>query len=153
MLNEGVPKVYGMDRIDTEKSVYVVEGPFDSSYSLAILNRHFIEALAKINHDVSIHITEGTGDYEPDMNFLKKSPFIYQLFNKSLNTNKIPTITSRNLFPPRVSGLHSRINLLHSYGWEESEFPREWVNNFNSSLQGISVMANQVSIIKQKTLS
>ena len=32
MLNEEVPKVYGMDRIDTEKSVYVVEGPFDSTF-------------------------------------------------------------------------------------------------------------------------
>tara|TARA_A100001515_G_scaffold67534_1_gene53700 strand:+ start:3808 stop:4779 length:972 start_codon:yes stop_codon:yes gene_type:complete len=32
MLNEEAPKVYGMDRIDTEKSVYVVEGPFDSTF-------------------------------------------------------------------------------------------------------------------------
>ncbi len=134
--------------INSEQCIsWRVEGPFDSNYSLAILNRYFIEALAKINNDVSIHITEGPGDYSPDMNFLKKFPFIYQLYNKSLNTNKIPTITSRNLFPPRVSGLHSRINLLHSYGWEESEFPREWVNNFNSSLQGISVMSNQVKKI------
>ena len=32
MLNEEAPKVYGMDKIDTEKSVYVVEGPFDSTF-------------------------------------------------------------------------------------------------------------------------
>ena len=32
MLNEEAPKVYGMDRIDTTKSVYVVEGPFDSTF-------------------------------------------------------------------------------------------------------------------------
>ena len=32
MLKEEAPKVYGMDRIDTEKSVYVVEGPFDSTF-------------------------------------------------------------------------------------------------------------------------
>ena len=32
MLQEEAPKVYGMDRIDTEKSVYVVEGPFDSTF-------------------------------------------------------------------------------------------------------------------------
>ena len=32
MLNEEAPKVYGMDTIDTEKSVYVVEGPFDSTF-------------------------------------------------------------------------------------------------------------------------
>ena len=32
MLNEEAPKVYGMDSIDTEKSVYVVERPFDSTF-------------------------------------------------------------------------------------------------------------------------
>ena len=32
MLKEEALKVYGMDRIDTEKSVYVVEGPFDSTF-------------------------------------------------------------------------------------------------------------------------
>ena len=32
MLNEEAPKVYGMDRIDKGKSIYVVEGPFDSTF-------------------------------------------------------------------------------------------------------------------------
>jgi len=32
MLNEEAPKVYGMDQIDTKQSVYVVEGPFDSTF-------------------------------------------------------------------------------------------------------------------------
>ena len=32
MLNEEAPKVYGMDRIDKEKTVYIVEGPFDSTF-------------------------------------------------------------------------------------------------------------------------
>ena len=32
MLNDEHPKVYGMDTIDTNKTVYVVEGPFDSTF-------------------------------------------------------------------------------------------------------------------------
>ena len=32
MLDEEAPKVYGMDQIDTKKSVYVVEGPFDATF-------------------------------------------------------------------------------------------------------------------------
>ncbi len=32
MLNDDHPKVYGMDTIDTNKTVYVVEGPFDSTF-------------------------------------------------------------------------------------------------------------------------
>ena len=32
MLNDDHPKVYGMDTVDTSKTVYVVEGPFDSTF-------------------------------------------------------------------------------------------------------------------------
>jgi len=32
MLNEEAPKVYGMDQLDTKQSVYIVEGPFDSTF-------------------------------------------------------------------------------------------------------------------------
>ena len=32
MLSEDSPKVYGLDTIDKEKPVYIVEGPFDSSF-------------------------------------------------------------------------------------------------------------------------
>ena len=32
MLNEEAPKVYGMDQIEKGRSVYVVEGPFDSTF-------------------------------------------------------------------------------------------------------------------------
>lgn len=32
MLNDDHPKVYGMETVDTEKTVYVVEGPFDSTF-------------------------------------------------------------------------------------------------------------------------
>jgi len=32
MLNEEAPKVYGLDKINKEETVYVVEGPFDSTF-------------------------------------------------------------------------------------------------------------------------
>jgi len=31
MLNEEAPKIYGLDTIKTEKPIYIIEGPFDSS--------------------------------------------------------------------------------------------------------------------------
>ena len=31
MLNEDAPKIYGLDKIDTKKPVYILEGPFDST--------------------------------------------------------------------------------------------------------------------------
>ena len=32
MLKENLPKIYGLDRIEQDKTVYVVEGPFDSTF-------------------------------------------------------------------------------------------------------------------------
>ena len=32
MLNDDIPKVYGLDKMDKSKTVYVVEGPFDSTF-------------------------------------------------------------------------------------------------------------------------
>jgi hypothetical protein len=46
MLDESMPKVYGLDRIDPSKEVYVTEGPFDS---------HFLSnAIAMCGSDVNL---------------------------------------------------------------------------------------------------
>ena len=37
--------------------------------------------------------------------------------------------------------------MLHAYGWEESEFPQRWVDEFNAHLQGITVMSKFVKKI------
>ncbi|WP_269609078.1 glycosyltransferase [Prochlorococcus marinus] len=124
-----------------------IEGPIDSSYSLAILNRCFINSMHKLIDNLSIHITEGPGDYEPNLPFLSKYTEIYSLYKNSLNSNLITDVVSRNLYPPRVHDLSSKFNLLHCYGWEESEFPSNWVDDFNSYLQGITVMSSQVKKI------
>jgi len=52
MLDDSMPKVYGLDRIDPSKEVYVTEGPFDS---------HFIaNAIAMCGSDVNL----STFDYK-----------------------------------------------------------------------------------------
>ena len=56
---------------------------------------------------------------------------------QSIQVSNTADITSRNLYPPRVNDMHSMVNLIHSYGWEESKFPDEWVDDFNEYLQGI----------------
>ena len=64
MLQEEAPKVYGMDRIDTTKSVYVVEGPFDSTF---VKN--------------SIALCGSDGDFE----FIKDNDCIYTYDNEPRN--------------------------------------------------------------------
>ena len=124
-----------------------VEGPFDSSYSLSILNRSFAEALVSEIKEISIHVTEGFGDYSPNINYMKKYPQLFSLYQKSKQVPNKSNVMSRNLYPPRVSDMNAKFNILHSYGWEESSLPTEWVDNFNSSLQGITVMSEQVKKI------
>ena len=31
MINEDAPKIYGLDKIDNEKPIYIIEGPFDAT--------------------------------------------------------------------------------------------------------------------------
>jgi glycosyltransferase involved in cell wall biosynthesis len=122
-----------------------VEGPFDSSYSLALINRCLAEALVNRGHKVALHSTEGPGDFEPSQNFLDKNPKFAELYRAAeLLTPDQADVTSRLLYPPRVSDVASRINLLHSYAWEESGFPHQWVEDFNDSLQGISCLSEHV---------
>jgi glycosyltransferase involved in cell wall biosynthesis len=57
-----------------DKIIYQFEGPFDSSYSLAILNRYSALSFEKkYPNQVSIFATEGAGDYNPNQEFLEKN--------------------------------------------------------------------------------
>ncbi len=86
---------------------------------------------------------EGGGDFKPDSKFLERNPDINRMFNLSQNGLNCEVVF-RNLYPPRVTGMGGDINLLNSYGWEESAFPLEYVEQFNLNLDGISVMSNYV---------
>lgn len=122
-----------------------VEGPFDSSYSLALVNRCLADALAKRGHDVGLHSTEGPGDFEPSGTFLHANPKIATLHRAVAQLPPAEAdVTSRLLYPPRVADVASRINILHAYAWEESGFPQAWVRDFNDSLQGISCLSEHV---------
>lgn len=122
-----------------------IEGPFDSSYSLALVNRETARALRADGHDVSLHSTEGPGDFMPDVNYLSEQPDIDAMYRKSLNQNELDVdVVSRNLYPPRVMDLKGRYNFLHVYAWEESGFPVNWADEFNCALSGMMVASEHV---------
>ena len=120
-----------------------IEGPFDSSYSLAMVNREISLALSKLGHDVSLHSTEGTGDFEPNIDFLNAHSQIKDLYLKSKLSGEMDVV-SRNLYPPRVSHMNGLVNLLHNYAWEETGFPHAWIDEFNVHLHGLSVTSEYV---------
>ena len=121
-----------------------IEGPFDSSYSLAIVNREMARALDKLfPNKVSLYSTEGYGDFPPNREFLEENPDVkrmWQLGEKGYRAD----IVTRNLYPPRVYDMKGLINLMNSYGWEESEFPKDYLENFNRYLDALPVMSPYV---------
>lgn len=122
-----------------------IEGPFDSSYSLALLNRETARALAALGHHVVLHSTEGPGDFEPAQAFLDENPDLAEMFRQSRLVEPARCdVSSRNLYPPRVHDMASRINLLHHYAWEETGFPTDWVDEFNDCLQGMTCLSSHV---------
>jgi glycosyltransferase involved in cell wall biosynthesis len=131
-----------------EKLTWRLEGPFDNSYSLALLNRETALALDALGHNVVLHSTEGPGDFEPDPQFLKLNPVIATLHGKAHTVlQQQADIVSRNLYPPRVEDMNCRINMLHHYAWEESGFPPQWTDNFNQYLQGLTCLSTHVQKI------
>jgi glycosyltransferase involved in cell wall biosynthesis len=122
-----------------------LEGPFDSSYSLALVNRELARALQAQGQSVTLHSTEGPGDFEPNSDFLRANPDLAALH--AAGRTESPSdmeVVGRNLYPPRVSGMAGRQNLLVQYAWEESGFPHEWAAEFNRHLQVITVTSQHV---------
>jgi glycosyltransferase involved in cell wall biosynthesis len=125
-----------------------VEGPFDSTYSLALLNRETALALDRLGNYVALHSTEGPGDFKANDVFLAANPDVGVLHDRVASITPVEAdVSSRLLYPPRVSDMASRINVLHHYAWEESCFPAAWVNQFNDSLQGMTLLSKHVEKI------
>ena len=121
-----------------------MQGPFETSYSLAIVNRKLIEAINERGEDdASIYCTEGPGDYEPNEKDLIDKPIAKQLWLKSREITN-PDITIRNMYPPRVNDVNGGLNF-QFFGWEESIIPNEYIDNFNKYLDGIGTMSDYVT--------
>jgi glycosyltransferase involved in cell wall biosynthesis len=122
-----------------------IEGPFDSTYSLAILNRESARALDELQHNVILHSTEGPGDFAAKPAFLKANPDIASFHAREPDfPAAISNVASRNLYPPRVADMVAPVNMLHHYAWEESGYPFDWITNFNAHLEGITCLSTHV---------
>ena len=125
---------------------YQIEGPFESSYSLALVNREIAFALNRMMPgSVGLFATEGPGDYEPDITAVRSIPGLEALWAKGCKGSRADVVI-RNLYPPRVSDMDGQINLLY-FAWEESMLPAEWVTQFNQHLDGLPVLSEYVKKI------
>lgn len=125
-----------------------IEGPFDSSYSLALVNRETARAMAELGWRVALHSTEGPGDFPANPAFLATNPDLAGMHARADKVSpKASYAVSRLLYPPRVDDMKGRINALHHYAWEESGFPQEWVDNFNAHLTMMTTLSSHVEKI------
>ena len=121
-----------------------IQGPFETSYSLAILNRELALALDRQpEFDISIYATEGPGDYTPAPSDLALHPKATELWRKAPAVG-YPDVVIRQMYPPRVHDSTGGLTLQY-FGWEESRLPTEYVEDFNRYLDGIGTMSSFVS--------
>jgi len=120
-----------------------VQGPFETSYSLAVLNREIACGLEGLpDRAVSIYATEGPGDYVPDPVNLALHPHATELMHRSLDV-PYPHVVIRQMWPPRVIDSPGGITIEY-FGWEESRIPQDMVDDFNRYLNGVGVMSTFV---------
>lgn len=131
-----------------ENVTWRVEGPFDSTYSLALLNRETARALCDLGYDVALKSTEGPGDFDPSPIFLGQNPDLEIMHNRAeSSTHADAKVVSRNLYPPRVEDMQGSVNALHHFAWEETGFPSAWADNFNNSLTMMTALSSHVKKI------
>jgi len=121
-----------------------IQGPFETSYSLAVLNRELALELDRDESlDVSIYATEGPGDYEPLAADLARHPEATRLYLKQQHEPN-PDVVLRQMYPPRVNDSPGGLTFQY-FGWEESRLPALYVQDFNKHLDGIGTMSQFVA--------
>lgn len=121
-----------------------VEGPYDSSYSLAIVNRELARGLARANEPVALSARDGPGPQIPDGAFLRANPDVRAMAMRDQDA-ALPRVVLRNQFPPTVWDMRGVMRVLANYAWEESGFPAPWVEEFNASLDLVTVTSRFVA--------
>lgn len=127
----------------------LIEGPFESDYSLAIVNRRLALALVRAGRPVQLHQRDNTTNYAPSPGFFAAYPELAPRFIPSVEQSH-EEIHSRYIYPPYTDRMIGSVRAVHCYGWEESMFPQNWVAAFNRDLDVITVMSNYVREVLQQ---
>lgn len=130
---EGPNPVPLIASVELEGSGVRIEGPCDSSYSLAIVNRELALALDRSGASTTMFCTEGPGDYVPAAEALAMLSERARTLIEAGKDSPRPDLCIRNLYPPRVRDARGDLNTGYFF-WEESSFPAAYVGDFNLSL-------------------
>ncbi|WMW81076.1 glycosyltransferase [Undibacterium cyanobacteriorum] len=132
----------------SSESVWQIEGPYDSSYSLAIVNRELGKALSHQGRKVRMRSHEGNGDFAPSSAFLEQNEDMHAMSEQTASANPTrhyPDVAMRFCYPPLLNDMPAGLRVMHSYGWEETGFPPAFVHEFNRRADLVTVLSNTVA--------
>ena len=122
-----------------QRTHYSVEGPFETSYSLAVVNRNIAVALDGRQECASyIEPAEGEEDYTFDATAAGKLPPQIRNLVKPAPVTAERIVTIRNTYPPRPNGMLGDMRFIH-LAWEESSIPDSLAQMINLRLDGVLV--------------
>lgn len=128
----------------THRPYWQVEGPFDSTYSLAIVNREVARALTRRGLDTGLRSMEGGGEFNPAPAFLSANGDCAAMVRRATEATRSPDVSLRFCYPPEVNDMRGAVRAMHSYGWEETGFPIDYVAAFNRRLDLVTVLSGFV---------
>lgn len=135
----GCSSRFNGDAPPAERTQYTIEGPFETSYSLAIVNRNLALALnAREGCASHIEPADGTEAYAVDTRAAAALPPETKQLVGSAPVTAERIVTIRNTYPPRPNGMMGDVRLLH-LAWEESAIPDALADSINLHLDGVLV--------------
>lgn len=120
------------------KREYIVEGPCETSYSLALVNRALAASLdCAADTSAALVPLEGMPEYCFDQRAAADHPELSELIRTpSLEGGTV--ISVRNMYPPRPAGMLGDVHLMNFF-WEETAVPPRIVGLMNRYLDGMTV--------------
>jgi glycosyltransferase involved in cell wall biosynthesis len=125
-----------------------VEGVFDSSYSLALVNRQLALALERSTggHAQLLTFEQGAAPAINTAGLLPATQHLVEtLWQKTVDAKGAPLVALRNAWPPTVRGMRGHLRVLANYAWEETRFPTHFVSEFNETLDLITTVSTQTA--------
>jgi glycosyltransferase involved in cell wall biosynthesis len=129
---------------ETPPALWTMQGPYDSSYSLAIVNRELARGLERAGERMALESRDGPGAFAPSEAFLAANPDVAAMAARADKDGQ-PAVSLRNHHPPHVADMRGGFRILANYAWEESGFPPAWVDAFNTSLDLVTVTSGFVA--------